>query len=440
MSEEIAPALVSEKTTQVGEIRSRWPWVEPSIWTDRMLAALERGIEGNKWYSLCDKAFSLQSLRSAFAKVKANDGAKGVDGVTISRFEENLDANLEHLHRQLMAGEYRPHAVRRVWIPKPGTSEKRPLGIPTVKDRVIQTAIKAAIEPIFERKFCDCSFGFRPGRSCHQALSRVWKGLRRGEAYIVDADLRKFFDTIPHQVILDGLEEEISDGKLLALVGLYLKQGVMDGWSWEPTDEGTPQGSVISPLLANIALHSLDLLARDENLNIVRYADDFVILCTSLESAQAALRLVQVWSSSVGLNLHPEKTQLVDYGNGMGFDFLGFTFCRGDHRPSKKNIQKVRDLIRSKTPRHAGKSLSMIVAELNPSLRGWYNYFKAGSEQPFLDLDRFVRRRLRAILDVYKGKRPFQSGYTNMRWPNEYFKRAGLFSMADARRARSILS
>lgn len=439
-SEEEEPASVSEETKQAGEVRARWAWTEPCIWTPRMLTALERGVQGSKWFSLCDKAFSLRSLSAAFSKVKANGGACGVDGVTIKRFEANLVENLERLHVELMEGNHHPQPVRRVWIPKPGSREKRPLGIPTVRDRVVQAALKAALEPIFEKDFCSSSFGFRPGRSCHRALSAVWKELRNGMAYVVDADMRKFFDTIPHEVILRGLEEKISDGKLLKVVASYLAQGVMDQWSYEPTREGTPQGSVISPLLANIALHGLDLLAREHSMEMVRYADDFVVLCRTGQEAKTALKLVADWIARNGLRLHPEKTRIVDYGNGESFDFLGFTFCKGRFFPRKKSIQNLRDKIRAQTPRSSGKSLQATICALNPILRGWFGYFKASPEWCFRDADGFARRRLRAILDIRAGTPPAHRGFAHFRWPKAFFDRESLYSMASASRARSILS
>lgn len=427
-------ALVFEETTQAGEVRARWPFAEPSVWTDPMLTTLERGIKGGKWFSLSDKAFSLRNLAACFAKVKANDGTHGVDGISIARFESHLEENLAQLHRELAEGVYRPRPVRRVWIPKPGTKERRPLGIPTVRDRIVQTAIKVAIEPIFEREFKDMSFGFRPGRSCHQALSRVNRLLRSGSAYVVDADLRKFFDTIPHEAIMGGLKAKISDGKLLAVIESYLTAGVMDAWSFESTNEGTPQGSVMSPLLANIALHGLDVLAEREGFHLIRYADDFVVLCRDQDEAKSALDAVREWVNSQGLTLHPEKTKVVDYGAGESFDFLGFTFRRGGFFPRKKSIQNLRDKVRDKTRRNSGRSLLAIIAELNPVFRGWYQYFKASSASQFEAQDSFVRRRLRAILDRRTGHPPAHRGATQHRWPNLYFERQGLLSMAALKR------
>jgi RNA-directed DNA polymerase len=429
MSKELQPAIVFEETKQVGEIRSRWPWVEPSIWTDRMLTALEEGVKGGKWFSLCDKAFGVKSLEAAFRKVKANQGSPGVDGWTISRFEQNLDEILPRLSADLLSGTYRPQAIKRVWIPKPGSSEKRPLGIPTVRDRVVQAALRACLEPIFEKEFCDGSFGFRPGRSCHKALSRIWRSLNGGRVHVVDADLKRCFDTIRHELIMRGLGEKVSDGKVLSLVQAFLDQKVMDGLDETETSEGTPQGSVISPLLANIALHGLDLLAEKSGHRLVRYADDFVILCEDENEASSALAAVKDWTEKNGLTLHPDKTRIIDYGAGESFDFLGYTFRKGSVFPRKKSLKNFRDKIRLKTPRTSGKSLMAIIEELNPILRGWHGYFKASKAYVFRDADSFVRGRLRALLARRNGKNPWLRVASSKRWPNTFFEQQGLISM-----------
>ena len=436
ISKEAPPALVPIEATQVGDARSRWAFAEPSVWTDLMLTTLERGVKGGKWFSLCDKAFSLRTLAACFAKVKANGGTHGVDGISIARFESRLDENLSSLHRELMEGNYRPQPVRRVWIPKPGTKERRPLGIPTVRDRIVQTAIKVAIEPIFEKEFMDGSFGFRPGRSCHQALSRVNRLLISGSAYVVDADMRKFFDTIPHEVIMSGLKAKVSDGNLLAVIESYLTAGVMDAWSFETTNEGTPQGSVMSPLLANIALHGLDVLAAREGFRLIRYADDFVVLCLDQEEAESALEAVREWVNSQGLTLHPEKTKVVDYGAGESFDFLGFTFRKGSFFPRKKSVQNLHGKLREKTRRTSGKSLKAIISSLNLVLRGWYGYFKPSPAHALEAQDKMVRRRLRAILEHREHRNHGHTINNSKRWSNLFFEREGLFSMALAKRNR----
>jgi len=444
-SKELQPALVFEETKQVGDIRSLWPWVEPSIWTSRMLTTLGNGVRGGKWYSLGDKAFSVKALNASFDKVKANKGSCGVDGWTVERFDSVRDENLDRMHSELMAGTYRSSAVKRLWIPKPGTKEKRPLGIPTVRDRTVQTAIKLAVEPIFEKEFRDSSFGFRPGRSCKQALSRVRTALRSGKQFVVDADFRKFFDTIPHEVIMGGLETKISDGKILSVVRAYLAQGVMEGGIILPEGDeepevGTPQGSPLSPLLANIALHGLDVLMEDSGYEIVRYADDFVVLCETRELAEQALEAVGGWAETTGLALHPEKTRIVDHGSGESFEFLGFEFRKDTFFPRKKSLSNIRGKIRDKTPRCSGKSLKAIIAALNPVLKGWFVYFRPSPKHVFRDMDGYARRRLRSLLDHRQGIRSTHPGReSSKRWPSAFLAEQGLYSMEKVWEERSIL-
>jgi len=405
-----------------------------------MLTTLETGVRGGKWFSLGDKAFSVRALDAAFTRVKANRGSPGVDGWTSKRFDSNREKNLERLHADLMAGSYRPSPVRRVWIPKPGSSEKRPLGIPTIRDRTVQTAVKAVLEPIFEKEFRDSSFGFRPGRSCRQALRKVWKALKDGKRYVVDADFRKFFDTIPHEVIMRGLEEKVSDGRVLDLIRAYLKQGVMESGYLRPDEElteGTPQGSPLSPLLANIALHGLDVEMEDSGYEIVRYADDFVVLCQDRSSAEEALAAVRDWSERHGLSLHPEKTRIVDYGSGESFDFLGFEFRKDRVFPRKKSLLNIRGKIRERTPRLSGRSLGSTIQKLNPVLRGWFRYFRDSPEHVFRNMDGFVRRRLRSMLGKRNGIPTTHPGIkSNILWPNSFFADHGLYSMQDAWKER----
>ena len=244
---ESQPAEVPEKAKQAGEIRDRWDWVEPSVWTERMLTALEKGVKGGKWFSLVDKVYTLANLRAGFKKVKKNGGAAGVDHQTVEMFERHLEENLERLAQSLREGSYRPQAIRREWIPKPGSEEKRPLGIPTVRDRVVQAALLNVLEPIFERDFAEQSYGFRPKRGCKDALRRVMELLRRGHGWVVDADLKSYFDTIPREPLVRLVEEKVSDGSVIEVVRAYLKQGVMDGMDlWVP-EAGTPQGAIVTP-------------------------------------------------------------------------------------------------------------------------------------------------------------------------------------------------
>jgi RNA-directed DNA polymerase len=248
---------VSERTKQIGETEAeaevalRWAWVEPAVWTARMLTALEKGVKGGKWFSLIDKVYARSNLSAAFAKVKANDGAAGVDHRTIEMYEENLEENLQRLSESLKEGRYQPQAIKRVWIPKPGNREKRPLGIPTVQDRIVQAALRQVIEPIFERDFAEHSYGFRPGRGCKDALRRVEELLQEGKTWIVDADLKSYFDTIPHAQLITRVEEKIADGRVLNLISQFLKQGVLSGGKELEPEAGTPQGGVATPLTCN---------------------------------------------------------------------------------------------------------------------------------------------------------------------------------------------
>jgi RNA-directed DNA polymerase len=416
--------------------RRDWSWVEPQIWTTRMLAALEQGVKGGRWYSLIDKVHADDTLRVAFARVKANKGAAGVDHVTVERYAKDLDANLRRLGEELREGTYQPQQIRRHHIPKPGSTEMRPLGIPTIRDRVVQTALRLVLEPIFECDFAAQSYGFRPGRGCKDALQRVKDLLEAGYVHVVDADFKAYFDTIPKDRLLALIGQKVSDGRLLELVRSFLEQGVLDGdREWIP-ETGTPQGAVISPLLSNIYLDPLDQLMAERGLEMVRYADDFVVLCRSLEDAEEALANVQQWTSDVGLTLHPTKTRLVDVRED-GFDFLGYHFTATRHWPRRKSMEKLKDTIRAKTKRTSGHSLPTIIADLNRTLRGWYEYFQHSYHPTFRMIDGFVRRRLRSILRKRTRRRGVARvrGADQTRWPNAFFADHGFFSLQDANAA-----
>ena len=406
-----------------------------------MLTALETGVKGDRWFSLIDKVYAPRTLEAAFVRVKANRGSAGVDHVTIEMFEAGLDENLDRLHRSLRDGTYRPQAIRRVWVPKPGRADKRPLGVPTVRDRVVQTALRLVLEPIFERDFAEHSYGFRPGRGCRDALRRVDRLLRRGSVFVVDADLKSYFDTIPHPALMERVRTKICDGPVLALVEAFLHQGVLDGLAtWVP-EQGTPQGAVISPLLSNIYLDALDHLLAEQGYAMTRYADDFVIQCRTLDDAQRALAVVESWVSQAGLRLHPDKTRIVDATQRGGFDFLGYHFERGYSWPSARSLQRIKDTIRAQTKRTNGHSLPHIIAELNQRMQGWFGYFKHSHTTTFPYLDSMIRRRLRRILRKRLGRKkkrrhrhryPPNRGHDNQRWPNVFFADLGLFSFAAA--------
>lgn len=427
-------AEVPERTKQAESPPTQWDWVDRTIWTERMLAALGNGVKGNKWFSLIDKIYRPATLQAAWEQVRSNHGAAGIDGQSIEAFAANAGRYLDELAKDLEEGKYQAQAVRRVEIPKAG-GKMRPLGIPTVKDRIVQTAVKRVIEPIFEKEFLPMSYGFRPGRGCKDALREVDGYLRGGYTHVVDADLKGYFDSIPHPLLKERLEERISDGRLLALLAGWLRQDIVKGLErWTPTG-GTPQGAVISPLLANLYLHPLDERMTKLGYRMVRYADDFVILCGSAEQAQAALKEIKAWVEANGLTLHPDKTHVGDCTiEGQGFEFLGYRFEAGKRWVRKKSLQGFKDKIREKTHRTRGDSLTRIIADLTPMIRGWYGYFKHADRWEFPKLDGFIRRRLRAILRKQEKRPGFGKCHADhRRWPNAYFAALGLFTMTEVR-------
>ncbi len=432
-------AAVIAGSKQVASTRPEdWSWVDRSIWTERMLAALGNGVRGGKWFSLIDKVYRPATLRSAWQQVLVNRGAAGVDRLSVERFAGHLDRYLSELGQELEAGRYRPLPVRRVEVEK-ADGKLRPLGIPTVRDRVAQAAVKRVIEPIFEHMFAPTSFGFRPGRSCKDALRVVDGLLKAGYTHVVDADLKGYFDSIPHDRLKQRLAAHISDSRLLALLDGWIEQDVVQELNrWTPTS-GTPQGAVISPLLANLYLHDLDLKLAQLGLSMVRYADDFVILCRSAAEAVHALDVVSAWVAAEGLQLHPDKTHVGDCRLvGQGFEFLGYRFEAGRRWVRDKSLKALKTKIRSQTRRTEGRSLSQIVSGLNPLLRGWFTYFKHAQRGIFRTLDGFIRRRLRALLRK-QAKRPGVGRCLadHQRWPNAYFAAAGLFTLTEARQAAS---
>jgi RNA-directed DNA polymerase len=429
---------------------------EPGVWTEGMSAALERGVNGGKWYSLWDKVFAMNTLRQAWKQVAANKGAAGCDGLSVAFFAKDVEAHLRQLHRELVDGSYDVRPVLRVWIDKPGSSEQRPLGIPAVRDRIVQGALLLVIGPIFEAEFCELSFGFRPGRSAKDALRVVEQGLLDGQDWIVDADLKSYFDTIPHERLLAYVSDRISDGHILGLLRQILNAPVVEGDQTTSVSSGTPQGGVISPLLANLYLHALDKEMAEAGFTMVRYADDFVILCRSEAEALDALSRVQVYVDDHELTLHPVKTQVVhvpaqrkstssrqrdaasadddeDDPFTGSFDFLGYSFVdRKRHWPTKKAEQRFRAGLRPFLRRANGRSLPEIICLLNLRLRGWFEYFKHSWRTTFPGLDGWVRMRLRSILRKRRKRRGRGRGADHQRWPNCYFKDLGLICLAES--------
>lgn len=425
------------KLQQDGEISARWGWVEREVWTERMLKALETGVRGGKWHSLYDKVYGLSNLKAAWKQVKANQGGGGVDKMSIADFDRDAEARLEKLSEALRTNTYKPLPVRRTYIPKPGSAEKRPLGIPTIVDRIVQTAVRNVIEPIFENEFDPSSYGFRPKLGCQNALGEIERLLAAGYVHVVDVDVRKYFDTIPHQGLMNEVAKRIADGRVLDLIEAYLHQGVLEEMKlWMP-EKGTPQGAVISPLLANVYLHPVDTAMRQAGYTLVRYADDMVVLCRTKEEAEAALVKLGELLEARGLQLHPDKTRIAHLMERPGFQFLGYVFYDKYRDPRPSSQDKLRASIRAKTNRTSGNSFKDIISSLNASLRGWYNYFKfcSANSWAWKKIDQWVRFRLRAILDKRRkgGRKNCRGrGHAHHRWPNVYFTEHGLFSLVSA--------
>jgi len=415
---------------QAADIRDRWWWVEHSVWTDRMLTRLEQSEPTTKWFRLWDKVLAERNLQATFWAVWRNEGAPGVDGQTVKQFDEHAEAERAGLREELRTRRYRRQPARRVWIPKPGTIERRPLGIPAVRDRTVEAAVRQVIEPIFERDFAASSYGFRPGRGCREAVARVEELLSQGHVWCVDGDLKSYFDTIPHDRLMAWVRERVVDGNVLGLIQQSLKAGVLEELKgWQPTERGTPQGAVISPLLANLYLNPLDHSMAPRGWEMVRYADDLVVLCQTREEAAGVLAFLRTWTEAAGLTLHPTKTRIVNVTQ-EGLDFLGWHFRGGKKWPRHKSLQKLRDKLRPLTKRTSGKSLSEIVAQVNPILRGWYGYFRESHPSGLRGPDGWLRRRLRALLR----KREKRPGYglseaDSRRWPNRWFAAHGLYSL-----------
>lgn len=364
----------------------------------------------HKAHSLISQVYDPRNLARAWQRVKENRGAGGIDGMTIERFDKGRDRYLASLHSRLKDGSYRPRPVKRVEIDKPGSTKKRPLGIPTVMDRVCQQALRQVLEPIFEPTFADTSFGFRPGRSTHQAMRCIWGQLVQDGDWIVDADIADFFSTLEHEILLDKVAERVADGKVLGLLRQMLTAGVLRDGAYERTIAGTPQGGVISPLLSNIYLHVFDERMQAAGFALTRYADDWVIVCRSRQEAERALTSARaVLEGDLGLRLHPDKTRIVHITRG--FEFLGYKVGRGKGlryksggpglyaRPTDRSIERFKDKVRTATNRRNPKDLEGMLAELNPIIRGWGNYYRRAHVRGlFHRLDGWIVRRVHSFV------------------------------------------
>jgi group II intron reverse transcriptase/maturase len=368
-------------------------------------------------------------MLKAFKAVKKNRGAAGIDKMTISLYEKNLNENLLSLMRELKQGTYQPAPLRRVYIPK-GDGKTRPLGIPTIKCRIAQEVIRRLINSIFERRFHDNSFGFRMGRNCHQAVERVIDYAKQGRRYVVDIDIKGFFDNIPHNLIMDSVAARIADGNILNLIEKLLNSGVMEEGEIKPTIKGTPQGGVISPLLANIILDHLDWFLENEGFKFVRYADDFVIMCETETEAKKALELVQNFLSEMKLETSPEKTKISHYSKG--FDFLGFTIKNRSIQMRIKAREKFKNKIREITTRSHNLDKE-VIGKLNRVIRGTVNYFGtkfSTMNSTFFKLDRWIRKRIRCM----KHKRIWLTD--NWRCTIKHIEKMGLLNCQSLYKAR----
>jgi len=366
-----------------------------------------------KFFQLIDKIHNMNNLKDAWESVKANKGCAGIDKQSINDFQKQSEQYLREIQRAVKNGMYKAMPVLRKFILK-GDGKLRPLGIPTVKDRILQQATKNVIEPIFEMKFLDCSYGYRPNKSAHQAVEQIKKYVEQGYTWVIDADIEKFFDSLDHKLMMSFVAKEISDGKVLNLIESWLKAGVMNEGEKEETTEGTPQGGVASPLLANIYLHEMDKqVTRLYGVRMVRYADDFVILCKTKEKAERTMERVEEILTGLKLRLNKNKTKIVNVRR-ESFGFLGFEFKRGGGKlfvtPGKKAIRKLKDSVRATTNRRQPVKSKEMIGRLNSVIRGWGNYFKIGNVKwLFKNLDKWIRTRVRTFIEKRK------SGFARIR-------------------------
>jgi len=380
-----------------------------------------------KAHSLIDKVYRWENLYKAWRRVRANKGAHGLDRVTIRQFEADWKTHLLGIQRKLMEHRYTPQPVRRVYIPKPSEPKKRrPLGIPTVADRIVGQAILQILDPLFDAQLSERSFGFRKGRKAHHAIATVIQDAQQGYRHVVDADITSFFDRIDHRVVMSRVRARIADGRVLDLIEAFLEAGVSENGAVHVPAEGTPQGGVISPWLSNLVLDELDKALEARGLRHVRYADDFVVLTRTREEAQEALDYVKQVLGTLQLSLHETKTRLSDFNEG--FEFLGYRFRRSRLGIRASSLERFKNRIRSLTRRQQGRNVEAVIADVNAVLRGWSGYFGVAEvSDVFTGLDAWIRMRIRAFR--------FQRRCRNDNWrlPNKRLAKWGLLSLQTCR-------
>ena len=371
---------------------------------------------GRKFFQLIDKIYDMDNLKESWKKVKSNKGCAGIDKQSIRDFQKHKEQYLREIQRSVKNGNYKAMPVLRKLIPK-GDKQVRKLGIPSVKDRILQQATKNVIEQIFEMKFLECSFGYRPKRSAHQAIGQIKKYAQQGYTWVIDADVERFFDSVNHTLLMNFVADEISDGKVLNLIETWLKAGVMNEGKIEETREGTPQGGVVSPLLANIYLHEMDRqVSAMDDVRLVRYADDLVILCKTKEVAERTMKQVEAILVGLKLRLNKTKTKLVN-ANRESFELLGFKLKMGQGKllitPRRVAIEKFKEAVRTLTRRRQPLTAKDMIGRLNNTIRGWGNYYKIGNvKKKFRTLDKWIRTRVRTFIEKKK------SEYAKVRIPN----------------------
>jgi group II intron reverse transcriptase/maturase len=376
------------------------------------------------YYTLKDKVTKIKNMKVAAKHVLDKGGSAGVDRIDTVEFKENYSIHMRELYREFLEDRYQPKPALRVFIPK-SDGRQRPLGIPTVKDRIAQAAVRGILEPIYEKEFCDCSFGFRKGKSQIDAINQIEEYKEQGYKWLLDADIKGFFDNIDHELLIEFIRQKVTDGWVIEMIKSWLTMGVMKDGEYIPTEKGTPQGGVISPLLANIFLHEFDKVMVERGYKLVRFADDFVVMTKSKRKAKRAYEVVkEIITEKLKLELHPEKTVITNFGEG--FVFLGFEFIAWNYkRPRKKSLEKFKDKVRKVTRRSQPWKVDSIIKRLNAKIYGWANYFGHGNvKKLFRSLDEWIRMRLRSYMEKKKAVMN-----QNKRIPNSFFRKKGLVSL-----------